>query len=185
MVTSIFAGLVFTPLEDVICSRSTMDFTPNLFLFSFSPFLRIFKNTLFKGSLYLARFLLLTIISSWDLALLGKNGGNFSFGILCWLSKFSWAIFWSKNVLRGCRKLGDSSFPHLLLFVNIPRKHLVLKKKQAQDIYENIYATVGSSRCFTFIALFNGRGSRQMRNFPFDFSLIRKLFIQSVVLFVQ
>ena len=153
MVTSIFAGLVFTPLEDVICSRSTMDFTPNLFLFSFSPFLRIFKNTLFKGSLYLPRFLPLTIISSWELALLGKNGGNFSFGKLRWLSKFRWAIFWSKNVLRECRKLGDASFPHLLLFVNIPRKHLVLKKKASTRHLWKYLRNGGEFKVFYFYSI--------------------------------
>ena len=104
MVTSIFAGLVFTPLEDVICSRSTMDFTPNLFLFSFIPFLRIFKNTLFKGSLYLPRFLPLTIISSWELALLATNGGNFSFGKLRWLSKFRWVNLLKQERPKGVPK---------------------------------------------------------------------------------
>ena len=153
MVTSIFAGLVFTPLEDVICSRSTMDFTPNLFLFSFIPFLRIFKNTLFKGLLYLPRFLPLTIISSWELALLATNGGNFSFGKLRWLSKFRWAIFWSKNVQRGCRKLGDASFPHLLLFVNIPRKHLVLKKKASTRHLWKYLRNGGEFKVFYFYSI--------------------------------
>ena len=34
--------------------------------------------------------------------------------------------------------------------------------------------------CSRFIALFKGRGSRQIRNFPFGFSTITRLFTQSV-----
>ena len=39
---------------------------------------------------------------------------------------------------------------------------------------------MGRRRCSRFIALFKGRGSRQMRNIPFSFSTITRPFTQSV-----
>ena len=75
VIASIFAGSTFTPSDDIICPRNTMDFTPiwHFFLVSFSPLFRIFKNTLFKRSLCSARVLPHTIISSWELALPGTS----------------------------------------------------------------------------------------------------------------
>ena len=77
--------------------------------------------------------------------------------------------------------LRDVSFPHLLLITNIPGKHLVLRNSKDQ-IFEKIFprSAVGRWRCSYFIALFKGRGSRQMRNFPFGFSTITRPFTQSV-----
>ena len=54
------------------------------------------------------------------------------------------------------------------------------EKKQALDSCENISSVVGRWRYSRFIALFKGRGPRQMRSFPFGFSTITRPFTQSV-----
>ena len=68
-----------------------------------------------------------TIISSWELAL-PRTSEIIWVGNLRWLIKFCRVIFKSANVLMECQMLRDVSFPHLLLFANILRKHLVLRK---------------------------------------------------------
>ena len=54
------------------------------------------------------------------------------------------------------------------------------EKQQSPGICENISSALGRWRCSRFIALFKGQGSRQMRNFPFGFSTIKRPFAQSV-----
>ena len=72
--------------------------------------------------------------------------------------------------------LRDVSFPHLLLFANILRKHLVFRKSKDRT-FVKIFP---QQRCSRFIALLKSRGSRQMHNFPFGFFTITRPFTQSV-----
>ena len=73
--------------------------------------------------------------------------------------------------------LRDVSFPHLILFANILRKHLFLRKSKQQTFLKLF------QKCSHFIALFKGCGSRQMCNFSFGFFVMTRPFTQSVGFF--
>ena len=135
MIVSLFTESNFTPSDNIRCPRKPMNFTPiwHLFLFRFSPLLRIFKNTLSKRSLCSARVLPHTIISSWDLALPGTSE------IMKVITRWKTSLVEWLNSVRWCFKaitliitiiLGDLSFSHLLLFPNIARTHLLLRKSR-------------------------------------------------------